>query len=351
MADIQELKKIRIVDFCNRNGIAIKQDSKEYYRLIEHDSLVINDRKNLFIWNSHNKGGDIIDFVQEYYNCNFIEAKHKLMDIGDIDYTLHEIKRNKFKEDKFKAEPKEPYKYDSSRERKVNVARDYLVQKRKINPKLVDTLIEKGLIRQDDKNNVLFIWSDSKKIVGCSEQGTRVFYDTEKDKFKTWKKIQPNGKEDYGFNFKVGKPENYFFYESEIDMLSYISLNPKKCQNVYFVSMNGLKKETVLNFVNEGYKETGKMPKSITICVDNDKGGLEFYNNQFKGQILREKDTDNYVEIKSDIPSIKGCDWNDILIERTTKRFKGISEEQLGKILGKYREAPIISRAKDFEME
>ncbi|KRU40010.1 DUF3991 and TOPRIM domain-containing protein [Clostridium sporogenes] len=346
MVDTQEFKKIRIVDFCNRNGIAIKQDSKEYYRLIEHDSLVINDRKNLFIWNSHNKGGDIIDFVQEYYNCNFLEAKHKLM---DIDYNPHEIKRNKFKGDKSKPESKELYKYDFSKERKVNVARDYLVQKRKINPQLVDNLIQKGLIRQDNRNNALFIWSDSKKIVGCSEQGTRVFYDTEKDKFKTWKKIQPNGKEDYGFNFKVGNGENFFFFESEIDMLSYLSLNPKRCEDSHFISMNGLKKETVLNFVNEWYKEKGTIPKSINICVDNDKGGWKFYNNQFKGQILREKGTDNYVEIKSDIPNKEGYDWNDMLIERTTKRFKGISEEQLGKILGKHRQIPVISR--DFEME
>ncbi|HDI3019201.1 TPA: DUF3991 and TOPRIM domain-containing protein [Clostridium botulinum] len=348
MVDTHELKKIRIVDFCNRNGIAIKQDSKEYYRSIEHDSLVINDRKNLFIWNSHNKGGDIIDFVRTYYDCSFVEAKYKLIGINDYDFRPREIFiRHKDRIDK----PREPYKYDISKERKVNVARNYLVEKRKINPQLVDNLIQKGLIRQDNRNNALFIWSDSKKIVGCSEQGTRVFYDTEKDKFKTWKKIQPNGKEDYGFNFKVGNGENFFFFESEIDMLSYISLNPKRCEDAHFISMNGLKKETVLNFVNEWYKEKGNIPKSINICVDNDKGGWKFYNNQFKGQILREKDTDNYVEIKSDIPDKEGYDWNDILIERTTKRFKGISEEQLGKILDKHKEVPVISRARDFEME
>ena len=36
--------------------IALKQDSREYYRLADHDSCVISDRKNLFKWNSRDVG-------------------------------------------------------------------------------------------------------------------------------------------------------------------------------------------------------------------------------------------------------------------------------------------------------
>lgn len=335
MIDTKELKKIRIVDFCNENGIPLKKDSRDYYRLEEHDSLVINDKKNVFTWNSRNVSGDTIDFVKVYYDCNFKEAVSKLQ---NNEYELHDIERAK--------EVREPYKYDSSNEKIISKARSYLVDERKIAPGIVDKLIDHKLIREDKRNNVLFVWANKGEIVGCTEQGTRKYLDSKKDKMRSWKKIHSNSKENDGFTITVGDPKNIYFYESEIDMLSYMTLKPDKINNAKFVSMNGLKKETLATVLMENYKETGAIPESITVCVDNDKGGLKFIEDEVVGKKFG--NFDNYVELKSDLPAVKGHDWNDTLVEKSKPMIQNISKDQVLNIMNRSKKE--ISRSTEFEM-
>jgi len=176
---LEKIRNINIVNFCRENNIELNQDSKEYYRLTEHDSCVINDNKNVFIWNSKGKGGNIISFVQMYYNCDFKEAIKKL---SDREYELFNNTQVVKQKD---------YCYDNSKERPVVEARSYLIEERSNNPNIVSYFIKKGLIRQDDKKNVLFVWKDSNdKIIGCSEQGTRTFYNQKKINIKYGKKYK-----------------------------------------------------------------------------------------------------------------------------------------------------------------
>jgi hypothetical protein len=58
----------------------------------------------------------------------------------------------------------------------VSVAKSYLVNERRIDTALVEDFLSKGLIKQDKKGNVLFLWKKSKEIVGCTEQGTRKIF-------------------------------------------------------------------------------------------------------------------------------------------------------------------------------
>lgn len=316
MADVKELKKIRIVDFCEENGIPLKKDSRDYFRLQEHDSLVINDKKNLFKWNSQNIGGDTIDFVKAYYECNFKEAIAKL---EANEYELQDTERI--------SKPRDPYVYDPSIEKPIENARDYLISERKINPGIVDKLIDQKVIREDDRKNVLFVWADKGEIVGCTEQGTRKYYDKDKEKMKSWKKIHADSKENDGFNIKIGDPKNYYFFESEVDMLSYMTLKPEKINNAKFVSMNGLKKETLNNVLKDHVKEFTVLPDSVTVCVDNDKGGKKFLSDVVTGKYFGNQQ--NYLELQSDIPDKDGFDWNDTLVEKKRPMYQSISKEQI----------------------
>ena len=161
--NIEELKQINIIDFCKQNGIDLKQDSNEYYRLKHHDSCVISYYKNLFKWNSQNRGGDILDFIEIYYGCSFKDAVQKLTN-NDYKLSVQNYASNK------KAIKKtSKFLYDSTNEvPKSYRARDYLINTRYIDSSIVDELINKRLIRQDKKGNALFIWQYENKIVGCS---------------------------------------------------------------------------------------------------------------------------------------------------------------------------------------
>lgn len=335
MVDTKKLKQIRIVDFCHENGIPLKKDSRDYYRLEEHDSLVINDKKNVFKWNSRNVGGDTIDFVKVYYECNFKEAVSKLQ---NSEYELHDIERAN--------EVREPYKYDPSKEKEIGKARDYLVNERKIAPGIVDKLIDHKLIREDKRNNALFVWANKGRIVGCTEQGTKKYFDNKKEEMRSWKKIHADSKENDGFTITIGEPKNIYFYESEIDMLSYMTLKPEKLNNAKLVSMNGLKKETLKTVLMENYEETESIPESITVCVDNDEAGLKFIEDEVIGKKFG--NIDNYIELQSDLPAVKGHDWNDTLVEKSKPMSHNLTKEQVLNIMNKYQKD--VSRSTEYEM-
>lgn len=335
--DIQELKKIRIVDFCNQNGIALKQDSREYYRLVDHDSCVISDRKNLFKWNSRDVGGDIFNFVQAYYDCSFAEAKKKLQS-NDFEYEEH----------KYVPKTKEPFQYHEEKEVPISKARDYLIKERRLSETLVDDFISRGLIKQDNHSNVLFIWKDKDKVVGCTEQGTKQFSVQKNDgiKMRYWKKIQKNSKEFGGFRVSFGEPKNMYFFESEIDLMSYITQKPEKANNATFVSMNGLKVGNVLHAVTDYFKEFNELPDTTYICVDNDKAGRTFISTEFEGKGIG-KEGLGYSEVKADLPKKEGFDWNDNLI-KGKEIIDDMNPKDLAKLVSFAQKTNSISR--NYEM-
>lgn len=328
--DLKKAKKVSIVDFCKQNGIGLKQDSREYYRLEDHDSCVISDRKNLFKWNSKDLGGDIFDFIKAYYDCSFKEAKQKL---EDSDYEVHSF-NTKVK--------KAPYQYQKENEVPVSVAKSYLVNERRIDTALVEDFLSKGLIKQDKKGNVLFLWKKDQEIVGCTEQGTRKFFHEGKQKDVTWKKIQENSKEYSGFNVTFGQPDKMYFFESEIDLMSYITQKPEKANNATFVSMNGLKVGNVLHAVTDHFKEFNELPDTTYICVDNDKAGRTFIATEFEGKGIG-KEGLGYSEVKADLPKKEGFDWNDNLI-KGKNIINDMNPKDLAKLVSFAQKTNSISR-------
>ncbi|KIO69302.1 hypothetical protein B4065_1475 [Caldibacillus thermoamylovorans] len=297
---IKQACSVDIVDYCMENGISVQSDTERYYRLIDHDSCVIDRKKNAFFWNSRGVSGNIINFVREYEGLTFKE-------------TVEKILRGKYEENANVFFSNEPFVYSSENEvANFDKARNYLVNERYIDKDLVDSLHNKGLIKQDKHNNVLFLWKDYENIMGCSEQGT---INTNKYKHSTWKKIQKNSTEKYGFNFMTGQPKHLKFFESSIDALSYATLNKDKITDTWFVSMEGLKHTTVFNYFIKAKEILKEVPDSVSLCVDNDPGGLEFLE-KFKWLEVKRKDGSTY-DFAIDIPekpySVEKWDWNDQL--------------------------------------
>ncbi|MEY8742839.1 DUF3991 domain-containing protein [Bacillales bacterium AN1005] len=296
---IKKAEAIDIVDYCEQNGIDVKSDNERYYRLVEHDSCVIDRRKNAFYWNSRGKGGNIINFVQEIEQTNFMGAMNSLL---NKDYEYQNNKNVKY--------ISEPYEYSAENEvDKFDKAREYLVKERKIDGAIVDYLHNTGIIKQDKNNNVLFLWKDYENVMGCSEQGT-----VHSDKFKrgSWKSIQKNSTANYGFNFLNGEPKNLKFFESSIDSLSYATLNKGKMKDTWLISMEGLKYNTVLNYVIKAKGILGDAPEHVSLCVDNDAGGQAFVEKLSMLQIKR-KDGSMY-DFNHELPNRdSGKDWNEQL--------------------------------------
>lgn len=260
--EVLAAKQVDIVDYATSNGISLIKDSERYYRWADHDSLVIDRKENFFNWNSQGIDGDSVQFAQTVGGIGSLPEAVQILNGGE--YEAHSTE----------SVPQEPYYYDSTREViDFSKARDYLVNERKADPKIVDVLHKNGLLAQDKYNNVVFKAVEDGEVVGASEQGT---VRNENYKRGSWKHIQENSKKGTGFHFTVGKPENIKFFESGTDALSYASIHKAEIQNTRFVSMDGLKPDTVLNHTERAVAELGKVPNSVSLCVDNDPAGTNF---------------------------------------------------------------------------
>lgn len=305
--EIKEVEKIDIVSFCEAKGIEVIRTGHKYYRLAEHDSLVINTHSNYFVWNSQQVAGNVINFVQAYYDCNFYKA-------------MQVLSAETFSTTNIEKQIKEQFIYNINTVDDTSKIERYL-DKRGISTYLTSLLIGLGLISQDDKGNVVFNWIKDEEIVGYTLNGVYKYKDQKTGKRKYYKKIGANSELDYGFNFTFGNKNNannFYIFESEIDLLSYLTLFPKKAKNATFLSMNGLKKQTVLSFITDYFTVNYDVYKNIYLCVDNDEGGLNFIDKMKENFEQQLKGMDKVLEFQVDLPikeqnEVKK-DWNDIAV-------------------------------------
>jgi hypothetical protein len=165
----------------------------------------------------------------------------------------------------------------------------YLTKTRKLSMEILDPLIKEGKLEQtvyqgiSKKNGKPFsmsyatfkIYDDKDRLV-CLEKinplekmnlGTEI-------KDRKDKKIEGNSSH-FGFEVVRGKGENVMFFESTIDMLSYMELFNQSLDNHRLVSMMGCKPSIIKETVKRNNIDEGK----IYICSDADHRGDELYND------------------------------------------------------------------------
>lgn len=300
-----------IVTYAKYAGIALKNDSRNTLKGVEHDSLVIDISKNMWFWNSrslHGKGA--LSFAIQCQNLSFMDAMQAVLKSGACTVEHKE----------YKPEPQKPFVFNQKQLNKdCNRAYKYLHKERGISKTTFDYLYNLGLIRQDIYGNVLFIWRgiDDNKIKGATRQGTT----NDKSRFGKHgaiKRVVKNSTHDYGFWFDTPNSnhiEKIRFFESPIDAISYYELSRIKnnMQNTRFISIDGLHKGVIINMTLLTTKQQHTKPE-IGLAVDNDKAGKIFLNKMqnYFGNILNCTPTETY-----------GKDWNDTL--------KGIEKKILSK--------------------
>ncbi|MDR2833090.1 MAG: DUF3991 and toprim domain-containing protein [Streptococcaceae bacterium] len=209
-------------------------------------------------------GGNVINFVRN-------ETKKSFQD------TVHFLLEGTFTQTQIREVPKEEFDYYFTDNPNFQIAKDYLVGQRKLDEQLIDFLYERKYIRMDKYNQVIFPWCKSGVIVGATIQGTK--YDIER--FGTrgrFKGIARNSESHFGFNVSIGNPDKLYIFESPIDLLSYWSLN-KEIRNASFVSLDGVKPESLMNFLRYFATDKRTIFNELYICTDNDRAGIQFLHS------------------------------------------------------------------------
>lgn len=314
---IDNAKNVSIKDYMEQEGYLLKKDGKNYYSLADHDSFKINTEKNEWYWNSRGRGGTIVNLLQdkELFNHDFrstiIELNTKENQRLKNEYG-HMLDRNK---------EKAPYQFpqDKMTKEEPEKAIKYLTEDRQINKDLVMKLVNKGFIRQDERNNVVYPWGKDGEIVGHNLEGTY-----KKENSNRYKHIDPSSDNAHGFSFQTGQGEvkNHFYFESEVDAMSYVSLNGLT-DNSKYISMRGVNNEALMHRELADHAKRYDNTPNIVYAVDNDEAGKKFidkhlFNNPI--QDYKGKDIKYYVSTPPNNEGIK--DWNDLLKSRNGKPFE-----------------------------
>lgn len=171
---------------------------------MNHDSIVIDKRKNYFIHNDNafekNVKGNLINFIQ-YINQNevgFQEAVHQALTFGKSDDRPQSRVSENIEREEFEYNFKQA-KYSWTLERE-------LTKERKIDTEVVKYLLEKNYITQDVRNNIIFNWTKDGKpptennpIIGATQQLTIKVESDNPNRY-----IVKNTEKYHSFNILVG---------------------------------------------------------------------------------------------------------------------------------------------------
>ncbi|MDS9062829.1 PBECR4 domain-containing protein [Streptococcus pneumoniae] len=329
----EEAKRLSIISVAEQLGMELKRTGSYSYNWVEHDSFVIDAKKNEFYWNSRTEFGDVIQLVQTIRGVSYKEA-------------MNFLETGEFKAVDVEAQTasKEPFSYHLERyERQdFSASRRYLKAQRGLSDDTINFFISQGSIAEAIRKKgdyfepvIVFKYKDNTGfLAGASLQGiveNREHY-PERGRLK---QIMRNSDGQLGFSIDIGNPKRLVFAEAPIDLMSYYELHKDRLQDVRLVAMDGVKEgiisrrfmelyaeindksyqvnqntgkalETVARTTN--YFKDGQNQDMITLAVDNDMAGYKFITS------LQEKG----IPVQIAIPPIvqryqEKEDWNDFL--------------------------------------
>lgn len=281
---------VNLPQFLMAHGFDLKKVGREYVWK-DHDSLHIKDNgpgeRGAWFRFSEDKGGDNIGLLREYMDMSFLDAVEAL--------TGEHIDRTYTPSRTYELKPVQQTARELSLAEADNCRRvfAYLCKTRGLDYDMLSALVKKGIISQEEKTgNVLFkYYDDQGKAIGAEKVGTSTEH-----KFKG---IATGSAGGHGFEVVHGTGEKAFFFESAIDMLSYLQMHSKELDNCRLVSMMGVKPSIVLDTM----LRHNIAPENVFLCSDNDTAGNEFARR------LQEQ----YPDMKRIITPDTYKDWNDML--------------------------------------
>ena len=329
----EEAKRLSIISVAEQLGMELKRTGSYSYNWVEHDSFVIDAKKNEFYWNSRTEFGDVIQLVQSIKGVSYKEA-------------MHFLETGEFKEVDVEAQTasKEPFSYHLERyERQdFSASRSYLKAQRGLSDDTINFFISQGSIAEAIRKKgdyfepvIVFKYKDNTGfLAGASLQGIVENWEHYPERGRL-KQIMRNSDGQLGFSIDIGNPKRLVFAEAPIDLMSYYELHKDRLQDVRLVAMDGVKEGIISRRFMELYAEindksyqvnqnTGKALEvvarttnyfkdgqhqdMITLAVDNDMAGHKFITS------LQEKG----IPVQIAIPPIlqrnqEKEDWNDFL--------------------------------------
>jgi len=302
--DLEEIKKISITEYARQMGFTpVKIGS--YYTLKEHDSVRIDPRKNIFFRNSTGDRGTVIDFVMAFKGVSCGEAIKLLCD---------EIELPKVYKEQNSVPQKKKELILPAKARNMKNVFAYLVKTRCINQKIVQEMVDRDMLYQDERNNCVFVSrNENGKSVFATVRGTNTD--------KKW--VGDVSGCDYSHSFFIDNcSRNLIVTESVIDAMSMMDIKEQKGENhqeYNYLSVSGLGKSREAL----GYHLGKTLYDIVFLAFDNDDKGREIAKEMKKHIESINQD----ISVSMLIPEA-AKDWNEEL-----QKEKGCFRHEEGEIL------------------
>ena len=293
---VRQARQTDLVQWLRGNNVPLKKAGRWWY-IEGHDSLRIQGNK--WYRNSEGKGGNSIDFLVYYYQMTPKQAIILLtqsgLDNGSKGRNCGVKEKN---EHETHAIANTVFDFAS-----LSVDCDYrrtfayLVKSRGVSRSVVIGELKSGHLYQeaDTANAIFAAFDNAGTIVGAEVVGTLSY------KNARYKGIKAGSLSGYGFNTgQRHRPRFILYFESAVDLLSFMSLRQSKSLNeCLLISMAGLK-ETVVETALRAFGESAATP---VFCVDNDAAA-----DSFLARVLKK-----YPNALVKRPDCAYKDWNDQL--------------------------------------
>lgn len=277
---LNRANNIDLADMLRTQGEKLKKEGR-VHRWMRYDSTTIYGNK----WFRHSRrvGGGPIQFMQHFYNMEFVDA---------VKYLLNGEEGKVFTQAEHKPEVKPEFEMP---ELSKNMRRTfaYLIKTRKIDADIVQYFVNAKKIRETEKyHNVAFCGYDENGVMKqmhlrATEPDRKFFYDVD-------------GSDKQYYFRHIGDDNEVYAFEAPIDMLSYITLNKEGWQHHSYVALGGVAIDALKNVL-----ENNPNISKVYLCLDNDEAGDE--TTERIGNEL----TENGVEWERYNPAFK--DWNEDL--------------------------------------
>jgi len=226
------------------------------YRCQQHPSLAVKNDRLSFYWHSKSVGGfGALDYLVKVENMPFREALEAVTGIAPM---------------QVRSRQEEPPKTLVLPEKAGIPLKlyDYLCTKRGIDSDIVNALIQKKMLYEDKRGNVVFLgYDEHNKARFASVRGTQG--DFRGDCYGSDKR--------YGFNTAACAPSGCLYvFESPIDLLSHATLavleegDKTAWEYDKRLSLAGTTDTAIPSFLNQH-----KAVKELVFCLDNDAPGRE----------------------------------------------------------------------------
>lgn len=309
-AEIAEIRKIDLLTYLiNTAPDELIRNGRRDYVTKTHSSLHISN--GMWMWWAQKIGGrSALDYLIKVENMEFLDAAEQIYNLTKKGIVIKEIRKQK-------AVFTLPAKARTN-----ELAFNYLVERRCLDPQIIFALIDRGLIYESDRHDVVF--------VGMDEKGSPKF-GCIRSTFDKDKRDLSGSDKQYSFHLQNDQSEDLYIFESCIDMISFMTIqkcNGKDPFQDNYVSLGGVSTVALSSFLNRN-----DHIKRLNLCLDQDEAGqaaskeiASMYDSNYQIRILKfdqAKDVNELLMNNGENISEEKLHWKGTEYERGNKKNKG----------------------------